>query len=39
MTVFLEKIKIHNSFMYKLLEDINKSVLFNEFMKKIVPRY
>jgi hypothetical protein len=32
--VLLKKILIHNNFMYKLLEDINKSVLFNEFMKK-----
>jgi hypothetical protein len=38
-----KKIKIHNNFMYKLSEDINKSVLFNEFLKKNdfsnIPRY
>jgi hypothetical protein len=32
---FVEKqFKIHNNFMYKLSEDINKSVLFHEFSKK-----
>jgi hypothetical protein len=31
----LKKIKIHNNFMYKLSEDRNKSVLFNEFIQKI----
>jgi hypothetical protein len=38
-----KKNKFRNYFMYKLSEDINKSVLFKEFMKKIdfsnIPRY
>jgi hypothetical protein len=40
---FKKKIKILINFMYKLSEDINKSLLFNEFMKKVdflnIPRF
>jgi hypothetical protein len=41
--MFLKKNKNHKNFMYKLSKYINKSIIFNEFMKKIdlsnIPRY